>query len=144
MSLDQPNKLILGVKVVNEAHQELHQIIQDSSDLAQRVRVLGSMSCNDLSVSGRELLNRALEYTISHFTEEEIMQAQLHPIAYSEHKKAHRQLEKRLVEYYLRFDGPEHLYIFPELTKTLMSWWQDHILLSDHSNMVCEAYRKAS
>lgn len=117
----------VGIESIDQAHGELFALITELKDITD-----SSLPSDRGQVvkHANYVLNRLLDYTVSHFAEEEYLLELFHVPGRNAHKKAHRVMERKLIELYRGFKE-EGLVVLPAITKLLEKWWVQHILNLD-------------
>lgn len=123
MYLQWDRKFSLGVKEIDDRHQEL---------LAKINELRKSMMNGAADIEINKIIDYLEEYAVAHFDEEEqIMKASLYPF-YREHKLAHLAFIKELTELKLRLrsprtKGPMLPFFVSELERRMSDWFLYHI-----------------
>lgn len=120
----------LGISHIDEAHAQLYTLLIKIKEL-----------CHDTSLSDEQrykktkyILNRLLDYTVTHFVEEEyLMELHRCPGRHA-HKRAHRKLERVMILKYRAFQE-EGVSILNDLVEFLEHWWKSHILSLDQEDL---------
>ena len=123
MYLQWSEKFSLGVKEIDDRHQEL---------LAKINELRKAMMDGASGIETQKILDFLEEYAVNHFDEEEgLMKACQYPF-YQEHKRSHLDFIKELAELRLRLrmpeaKGPMMPYFIAQLERRMSDWFLYHI-----------------
>lgn len=115
--------LSVGVELFDKEHKELVRLV---NDLNQLILVGDKISAMEKALSG------LIEYTKTHFADEEKLMAQYNYPDYQKHKDEHEKLTSRVLDFQKRLqEGKANFSI--ELINFLRDWLLVHIKGSDMS-----------
>ncbi len=120
----------IGIDHIDDAHQHLYSLLS-------RIRELyydNSLLADEKNKKTRYILNRLLDYTVTHFVEEEYLMELYRSPGRHAHKRAHRKMEKLMIDQYRSFQK-EGIAILPQLMEIVGNWWNHHILTLDQVDL---------
>lgn len=120
----------VGIKAIDDDHQQLISLINQFSDIVHSSPDLGGKAESAV----RSILGRLQSYTVEHFQREERLQAEAGYDGLAENRAHHLALTKTLNSMIERFTGGAHAakpLSAKELSAFLNSWLVDHIIKVD-------------
>lgn len=127
MSIEWREAMAVGVESIDDDHKHLVELINQF----------------EVAIAEGETKNKSLsrvilglvEYTSEHFAREEALQLEIRYPYYDSHKKAHRELLKKLAELVAQYvschDIPKREKLIRGLADFLKEWLVEHIIQSD-------------
>lgn len=113
-------QLNIGIEVIDQQHRRIVEYINQLDDARTNDLSQEEISC---------LINELVDYTISHFGFEEIMQEEAKYPFIKSHKKVHELFAQRVAEYQTRFNKGED--VSKALSSMLVTWLFNHIKRDD-------------
>jgi len=121
------SKYSVGVNALDGQHTVLFGLVNDLH--------AAMMKGQAQSLTG-PLLRKLVEYTHTHFSDEERMMAAARYPGLADHRTKHRELIKEVEEYAARFESGE-VALNIQLLNFLRDWLSNHILKVDHEYGPC-------
>jgi len=116
----------IGIKEVDEQHKVLFDYINELRDI-----MLGNKPPEIIERTFHSILN----YTVTHFLDEEVLLYQNEYPDYEEHKRVHDEFLNEIKSLYVRFRAGDPLasgrIVSAEITAILTEWIQVHIMEAD-------------
>ena len=113
--------LSVGIEAIDDQHRRIVDYINELHDASQ---------ANDRQVIGR-IIDDLMEYTVSHFSFEELMMERAGYRFLGPHKKVHELFTRRVTEFRHRFKLQEDVAM--EMQETLINWLMNHIKNEDRN-----------
>lgn len=114
-----------GNEKIDKEHQQLFTIIN---------RLYSAMREGKSKVILQEILDELLDYTIKHFTDEELYMLSYNYPRYHEHKRIHQELTDKVKQFRQEFMAGNS-FISVELLLFLNNWLANHIKVEDFAYM---------
>ncbi|HIK38730.1 MAG: bacteriohemerythrin [Geminocystis sp.] len=114
-----------GNQKIDKEHQQLFTIIN---------RLHSAMKEGKSKIILGEILDELLEYTVKHFTDEELYMLSYNYPRYHEHKKIHQELTEKVKKFRQEFMAGNS-FISVELLLFLNNWLASHIKVEDFAYM---------
>lgn len=116
--LDWKDSLSVGIKEIDDEHRELVNMVND---------LHSAMSTGKGKDALGGVLDRLINYTVSHFAhEEELMRKYSYPDSFK-HTNEHRQLTKTAVDVQTKFKSGQTIGLSIEVMDFLRNWLTTHI-----------------
>lgn len=116
--LDWKDSLSVGIKQIDDEHRELVNMVND---------LHSAMSTGKGKDALGGVLDRLINYTVSHFAhEEELMRKYSYPDSFK-HTNEHRQLTKTAVDVQTKFKSGQTIGLSIEVMDFLRNWLTTHI-----------------
>ncbi len=123
--LEWTDEYAIGISTFDNQHKVLFEFINDLRDIMMSKRTnLKAVDKTFLSI---------LDYTLTHFLEEEIFLYKISYPNFNRHKKDHDNFIREVKDLYVRFKAGEggNRIICAEITAILTEWIQGHIMKDD-------------
>lgn len=121
MYVEWDNEYQVGMAVFDEQHKKLFAVI---NQLHEGIR---SGESRDFL---EDIFNGLLDYTMSHFRDEETLMEEKNYPFLDEHKKEHEELLQKVIAWYEDYHAGKGI-ISSEVMNILVTWLKNHILTSD-------------
>ncbi len=114
-------KLSVGVQKFDDQHKRLVQMVNELQE---------AMLASKGREASKKVLDQLVQYTVTHFKDEESAMAAAKFPGLAQHKIEHEKLCNQVLDYKKRVDGGD-LSVTVELLKFLRGWLVDHITKTD-------------
>jgi len=120
-------KLSVGVKALDHDHKKMIHMVNELHGAIQSADAMGQVDGQEIEIA----LHRLQNYTLYHFTREEMLLSDTGYANLEHHKKEHQALLATLTEMSERFTGSTDPVQATELMQFMYDWLSHHINVTD-------------